>query len=172
MSFNSYITGSNKIYEKPEKSMSEIPGCEGRKVTMTNKEFILKKLSENTKELAKCLITPINLIKDGTGPIPGYVVGDGEICHSYDVALEHEIEWLNSNAANVLLKENPKEVSKNMKVTLKSLINRLEMNTNLLITHPENKDLLERKIEETKDQIVQCLLDNTDNVLLEQITIR
>lgn len=59
-----------------------------------------------------------------------------------------------------------------MKVTLKRLINRLEMNTNLLITHPENKDLLERKIEETKDQIVQCLLDNTDNVLLEQITIR
>ena len=46
------------------------------------------------------------------------------------------------------------------------------MKTNLLITHPENKDLLERKIEETKDQIVQCLLDNTDNVLLEQITIR
>lgn len=58
------------------------------------------------------------------------------------------------------------------KVTLQKLINRINMNEKFLKEHPENKEMLERKIVETKDLIVRCVLQNDGNTLLEQIVLK
>lgn len=59
-----------------------------------------------------------------------------------------------------------------MEVTLKNLVNRIVLNTELLEKHPENKELLERKIAESKELIIQCVLQNKDNALLNKIYIK
>lgn len=56
-----------------------------------------------------------------------------------------------------------------MKVSLKNLINRIDTATKFLNEYPENKDILERKISETKELIFQCVLQNKDNKILEYI---
>jgi hypothetical protein len=43
--------------------------------------------------------------------------------------------------------------------TLDNYVNRLKLNTKLLKDHPEQKELLERKIEENKKDIIEFLLN-------------
>ena len=59
-----------------------------------------------------------------------------------------------------------------MNVTLKNLVNRLNTNEKFLKEHPENKELLERKIAETKELIIQCILQNENNSLLDSIILK
>lgn len=59
-----------------------------------------------------------------------------------------------------------------MQVTLQNLVNRIELNEKLLKEHPENKEMLERKIAETKDFIIRCVLQNNGNSLLERISLK
>lgn len=59
-----------------------------------------------------------------------------------------------------------------MQVTLQNLINRMNTNEEFLKKHPENKEMLERKIAETKELIIQCVLQNNGNTLLEQIVLK
>lgn len=47
-----------------------------------------------------------------------------------------------------------------MNVTLRNLVNRLDTNEKFLKEHPENKEMLDRKISETKELIIQCVLQN------------
>lgn len=60
----------------------------------------------------------------------------------------------------------------NKKVTLQTLVNRMNMNKKFLKEYPENKDLLEKKIVEIKDLIIQCVLQNDGNTSLEQIVLK
>ena len=59
-----------------------------------------------------------------------------------------------------------------MNVTLKNLANRLNTNKKFLKEHPENKEFLERKIAETKELIIQCILQNENNSLLDSIILK
>lgn len=59
-----------------------------------------------------------------------------------------------------------------MNVTLKNLVNRLNTNKKFLKEHPENKEMLERKIAETKELIIQCVMQNEDNPLLDNIILK
>ena len=59
-----------------------------------------------------------------------------------------------------------------MNVTLRNLVNRLNTNEKFLKVHPENKEMLERKIAETKKLIIQCVLQNEDNSLLNNIILK
>lgn len=47
-----------------------------------------------------------------------------------------------------------------MNVTLRNLVKRLDTNEKFLKEHSENKEMLERKIKETKELIIQCVLQN------------
>lgn len=58
-----------------------------------------------------------------------------------------------------------------MNIALKDLINRLNTDKKLLKDHPENKEMLERKIAETKELILQCVLQNEDKSLLNSIVL-
>ena len=59
-----------------------------------------------------------------------------------------------------------------MQVTLQNLVNRINLNKKFVKEHPENKELLERKIAETKELIIQCVLQNNGNSLLERIVLK
>lgn len=59
-----------------------------------------------------------------------------------------------------------------MNVTLKNLVNRINMNEKFLKEHPENKEMLERKILETKELILKCVIQNKNNPLLENIILK
>lgn len=59
-----------------------------------------------------------------------------------------------------------------MNVTLMNLVNRMNTNEKFLKEHLENKEMLERKIVETKELIVQCVLQNSDNYLLDSIVLK
>lgn len=59
-----------------------------------------------------------------------------------------------------------------MQVTLKNLVNRIKMDEELLENHPENKEMLNKHISETKECIIQCILSNRDNPLLDKIVMR
>ena len=56
--------------------------------------------------------------------------------------------------------------------SLRHLVNRINMNEKFLKDHKENKEMLERKIEETKELIIQCVLQNKDNPLLDKISMK
>ena len=58
-----------------------------------------------------------------------------------------------------------------MNVTLKNLVNRLNTNKKFLKERTENKEMLERKIAETKELIIQCVIHNEDNPLLNNIIL-
>ena len=51
----------------------------------------------------------------------------------------------------------PKEV-KLMKITLEAYINRYIIAKEMLPKHPENRKLIEKKIKEAKDGILNCVL--------------
>lgn len=59
-----------------------------------------------------------------------------------------------------------------MNVTLKNLVNRMNANEKLLKEHPENREMLERKITETKELIIQCVMQNENNPLLDNIILK
>ena len=59
-----------------------------------------------------------------------------------------------------------------MNITLRNLVNRLNTNEKFLKEHSENKEMLERKIAETKELIVQCVLQNDGNSLLDSIVLK
>lgn len=59
-----------------------------------------------------------------------------------------------------------------MRVTLRNLVNRLNTNEKFLREHPENKEMLERKIAETKELILQCVLQNEGKSLLDDIVLK
>lgn len=54
-------------------------------------------------------------------------------------------------------------------ISLKHLVNRIEHSTELLNQHPEKKELLEKRIERTKEEIIMCVMKNKHNILLERI---
>lgn len=47
-----------------------------------------------------------------------------------------------------------------MEVKLNRLANRIKMNEKFLKEHPENKDMLEKNIKETRELIVQYVVEN------------
>ena len=51
-------------------------------------------------------------------------------------------------------------------------MNRINTNKKFIKEHPENKELLERKIIETEELIIKCVLQNNGNSLLEWITLK
>lgn len=59
-----------------------------------------------------------------------------------------------------------------MSVTLQHLVNRIKFNEELLQKHPEQKALLERKISETKELIVETVCNNVNSGMLERIVVR
>lgn len=48
-------------------------------------------------------------------------------------------------------------------VTLENLVNRLKTDQKLLVTHPENKDLLERRIKRHAEEIIRCVMKAHEN---------
>lgn len=54
-------------------------------------------------------------------------------------------------------------------VTLKHLVNRIEHREKLLRDYPEQKEMLEKGIQRAKDEIILCVMENKNNVLLEKI---
>lgn len=59
-----------------------------------------------------------------------------------------------------------------MAVTLKNLVDRMDFNKEMLKKHPEHKELLERKILETKELIVETVCNNVNSGILERIVVR
>lgn len=59
-----------------------------------------------------------------------------------------------------------------MQITLQNLVNRMNSNEKFLKEHPENKEMLERKIAETKELIIQCVMKNENNPLLNNIILK
>jgi hypothetical protein len=55
------------------------------------------------------------------------------------------------------------------KISLYNLVKRYTMNKKFLIIHPENKELLERKIKEAENNIFEMLVRNENNELLKRI---
>ena len=56
--------------------------------------------------------------------------------------------------------------------SLRHLVNRINMNEEFLKDHKENKEMIERIIEEAKEIINQCVLQNKDNPLLDKISMK
>jgi len=56
-----------------------------------------------------------------------------------------------------------------MKITLANIVNRIETDMGLLQKHPESKEMLEKRIAENKELIVECVLQNKHNTLLDEI---
>ena len=56
-------------------------------------------------------------------------------------------------------------------VTLQNLVNRMNANKEFLEKHSEHTEMLERKIAETKELIIQCVMQNDKNPLLEQLIL-
>jgi hypothetical protein len=54
-------------------------------------------------------------------------------------------------------------------VSLKNLVNRINTDTKFLEEYPEHKEMLEKRIERSKSLIIECVLQNQNNVLLEKI---
>ena len=65
---------------------------------MTNKEKVLNELNNDIEKLARLLIR----YKDITGwdelPNFEYITSDEETFDEFEMAVKHEIEWLNTNA--------------------------------------------------------------------------
>ena len=59
-----------------------------------------------------------------------------------------------------------------MEVSLKSLVNRVKQDEEILEGHPENRDMLNMRILETKELIIQCVIQNKDNSLLDNIVMK
>lgn len=59
-----------------------------------------------------------------------------------------------------------------MNVTLANIVNRIVTDTELLKRHPENKELLEKRIEKNKTLIVECVMQNKYNPLLDGICMK
>lgn len=51
-----------------------------------------------------------------------------------------------------------------MQVTLQNLVNRINLNEKFAKEHPENKEMLDRKITKTKELIIQCVMQNENNM--------
>lgn len=47
-----------------------------------------------------------------------------------------------------------------MKVSLWNLVNRVKQDAEILELHPENRELLEKRIKENKELIVRCVMQN------------
>lgn len=56
-----------------------------------------------------------------------------------------------------------------MIVNLWNLGNRLATDMKLLEKHPENKEMLEKRIERHKEDIIGCVLGNLDNNKMKEI---
>lgn len=48
---------------------------------------------------------------------------------------------------------------------------RIELDEKFLEEHPEKKEMLKRHIEKQKEYIIQCVLENSGNPLLAEITM-
>lgn len=59
-----------------------------------------------------------------------------------------------------------------MQVTLQNLVNQINLNEKFAKEHPENKEMLDRKITETKELIIQCVMQNENNPLLDNIILK
>lgn len=58
-----------------------------------------------------------------------------------------------------------------MKINLWHLANRIKLDSKLLKQHPDQSDLLERRIKEHEANLVKCILNNIDNPKLKEITL-
>lgn len=58
-----------------------------------------------------------------------------------------------------------------MEVNLWHLANRIKLDSKLLKQHPDQSDLLKRRIEEHKENLVKCILNNVDNPKLKEIIL-
>lgn len=61
---------------------------------------------------------------------------------------------------------------KEQKVSLKSLVKRVELDKRLINKHPSQSKQLKRNIERQKEYIIQCVLENANNPLLDKIIMR
>ena len=59
----------------------------------------------------------------------------------------------------------------NREVSLKNLVNRIEMSEKFIKQHPEQEEMLRKHINKQKEYIVQCVLENSQNSLLNKITM-
>lgn len=59
----------------------------------------------------------------------------------------------------------------NQNVSIRNLINRLEMDAIFLEKHPENRDMIKRHIERTKEYIIQCVLQHKNDPVFERMTL-
>ena len=59
-----------------------------------------------------------------------------------------------------------------MKVSLKNLVNRIETDEKLLEKNPQNKEILQNRITKSKELIIKCVLQNSNNILLEDIIMK
>lgn len=57
----------------------------------------------------------------------------------------------------------------NRKVTLKNLLYRLIEDEDLIKINPESKELLTKRIEQHKELIIKCLIENKDSSLMDSI---
>ena len=55
------------------------------------------------------------------------------------------------------------------KISLYNLVQRYTLNKKLLKDHPEQKELLERKIKEAENYIFEMLMKNENNEMLKRI---
>lgn len=64
------------------------------------------------------------------------------------------------------------ERSKLMTVTLKNLVNRINLDKKFLARHPEHKEMLERRIANTERLIIECVMTNGNNSALGAIGLK
>lgn len=57
-------------------------------------------------------------------------------------------------------------------ITLQNLKYRIELDTHSLEKYPEHKEMLERRIQRSKELIVQCVLQCNNEYILNQITLK
>lgn len=56
-----------------------------------------------------------------------------------------------------------------MHISLNHLVKRIRFAEDMIKKHPENKDMLEANIRRQKEYIIQCVMDNENNSLLDDV---
>lgn len=57
-------------------------------------------------------------------------------------------------------------------VTLKNLAYRIKLSEKFIKEHPEKKEMLTMHINKQKEYVIQCVLENSENPLLDEIMMR
>lgn len=59
----------------------------------------------------------------------------------------------------------------NKTLSLMNLVNRIKFDQEQIKIHPENEDILKRHMKKQKEFLVELCLKNSDNPIMEQITM-